>query len=775
MKKVEDIETKVNHLTSQKLTGIQLKEPKTKAAGIPAVMSSLRHGHEEMGLSKTFKTLLKLNQTDGFDCPGCAWPDPNPKDRSKVAEYCENGAKAVAEEATKKVLDTAFFKKHSVEKLSHWSDYEIGKSGRIIEPMILREGQSHYEPISWSDAFETIGKTLNSLNSPDEAVFYTSGRTSNEAAFSYQLFARDFGTNNLPDCSNMCHESSGTALSQTLGTGKGSVTLKDFEKAELIFVVGQNPGTNHPRMLSALVKAKSKGAKIISVNPLKETGLINFVDPQDPIAVLTGGKPISDIFLQVKINQDVALFKAILKILWDEEKANPGSIFNLDFIEKETAGYEDFIYDLDGQDLKDLMVQTGIPTHQIHEVAEYVKHSNRIIICWAMGLTQHKNSVMAISEVVNLLLLKGSVGIEGGGTCPVRGHSNVQGDRTVGIWEKPPAHIITGLNTRFGIDVPTKHGYDVVSTIKGMHKGKAKVFFGMGGNFVSATPDTTYTAEALQKCELTVHVSTKLNRSHLVHGKTAIILPTRGRTEKDVHDGKEQFVTVENSMGIVHKSLGLNKPISDNLLSETQIVCRMAKATLPNSLVDYTAMEQDYDVIRDHIEAVIPGFDDYNTRVRKTGGFYLPNCNREGKWNTANGKANFTINKQTQHKLAEDELMMMTLRSHDQYNTTIYGLHDRYRGIFNERRIIMMNVKDIAKFGLQQGDVVDLSSNFNGVLREEPTFIVVEYDIPQGCVGTYFPEANSLVPIDSVAEKSNTPTSKSVIIKLKKTERKVVF
>ncbi len=758
----------INPLTSTEFTGLTVSSPKEKAAGLPAVVSALKHGWKEMGLPKTLRTLFKLNQTDGFDCPGCAWPDPDPDQRSTVAEYCENGVKAVAEEATTQKVDAAFFQQHSVAELSQWSDFKLGKSGRITEPVILREGQTHYEAVGWQEAFDIIAEKLNALPSPNEAIFYTSGRTSNEAAFCYQLFAREFGTNNLPDCSNMCHESSGAALSEVLGIGKGSVTLQDFYKTELIIVVGQNPGTNHPRMLSVLAKAKKNGAKIISINPLKEAGLKTFVDPQSPIAVLTGGKALGDMFLQVRINQDVALFKSILKILWEQEKERPGSVFDLEFIEKHTSGVEAFIADLSTYQLEELIEQTGVAEQQIYELAQLIAQKKRINICWAMGLTQHKNSVDVIRELVNLLLIKGSVGIEGGGTCPVRGHSNVQGDRTVGIVEKPPKHIITGLEQRFGFTPPTAHGWDVVNSIKAMYEGKATFFMGMGGNFISATPDTAFTAKALQQCDMTVHVSTKLNRSHLVHGKTALILPCIARSEKDEHDGKEQIVSVENSIGLVHTSRGLNPPISPHLLSETQIICQLAQKTFQNSPVDYAAMEKDYDVIRDHIEAVIPGCTNYNQRVRQTGGFYLPNGAREGSWHTHNRKANFSINRQTQHDLAEDELLMMTIRSHDQYNTTIYGLDDRYRGIYHERRVILMNEEDMRRFQLTKGDVVDLSSHFEGEIRHAPKFIVVPYDIPSQCVATYFPEANPLVPINSVARKSNTPTSKSVKIRIKK-------
>ncbi len=765
----KDTPTSVNPRTSQKFTGLKVKAPEEKAGGLPAVRSALQHGFEEMGLVKTIKTLAKLNQADGFDCPGCAWPDPKTGKRSRLGEYCENGAKAVAEEATRKTIGADFFARYSVQELSQWSDYEIGKSGRLIEPMILEEGQEHYRPITWEEAFALIARHLNDLASPNEAVFYTSGRASNEAAFSYQLFARDLGTNNLPDCSNMCHESSGAALSQTLGIGKGSVTLDDFYETDLIMVVGQNPGTNHPRMLSALAKAKETGAKIISVNPLKESGLKNFVDPQSPRSILGGGQKLSDLYLQLKVNRDLALFKAMIRLLWEKEKAAPGQIFDHDYIQKETAGYDELLADLEGYDLDDLIEKTGVSRVDIEQSVEMIVQSKRIIVCWAMGITQHKNAVETIREIVNLLLLKGSVGIKGGGTCPVRGHSNVQGDRTVGIWEKPPKFLLDGIRSRFGFEAPSHHGHDVVSSIRAMHEGKAKVFMALGGNFISATPDTLYTAQALQNCALTVQVSTKLNRSHLIHGRTALILPCKVRSEQDVHDGKVQLVSVENSMGQVHTSRGLNMPASPNLLSEVQIVCQLAQATLPDSRVDYGAMGKDYDRIRDHIEAVIPGFDNYNQRVREKDGFYLPNGSRSREWKTANGKANFTVNQQLSpisQELESDELLMMTLRSHDQYNTTIYGLHDRYRGIFNERRVVLMNRRDMKDRGLKTGDVVDLSSEYQGVLRHEPQFIVVKYDIPPGCVGTYFPEANSLVPLDSVADISRTPTSKSVRVRV---------
>ncbi len=748
---------------------IKLTEPKETAAGIPAVISSVKHVFSEMGVVRGFKALAKLNQKDGFDCPGCAWPDPD-DERSPIAEYCENGAKAIAEEATTKTLWADFFAKNSVSDLSLLDDYNIGKKGRVAEPMYLPKGATHYQPISWENAFKLIAKNLNELQSPNDAIFYTSGRTSNEAAFLYQLFVREFGTNNLPDCSNMCHESSGLALNESVGIGKGSVTLEDFYEAEVVIILGQNPGTNHPRMLSALQKAKQNGCTIISVNPLKETGLIGFNNPQKVNGVLGIKSQLSDIYLQVKINSDLALIKAIEKILWEDEKIKPGSIFDLNFIKENTTGYNDLIDSLNEFTLTQLSEACGITEDEIRKTAEVFKHKNKIIACWAMGLTQHKNAVDTIKEVVNLLLLKGSIGKPGAGTCPVRGHSNVQGDRTMGIYEKPSALFIDKLNEVFNINAPYEHGFDVVDAIKNMHAEKGKVFIAMGGNFLSATPDTKYTAAALQNCKLTVQISTKLNRSHLITGEEALILPTYGRSDKDINEfGDEQFISCENSMGVVQMSKGNLKPVSNHLLSESVIVCKMALATLQEkSKINWNSYIKTYDNIRNDIEKTINGFEDYNKRVRELGGFYLPNGARKGKFNTITQKANFNVGKLIFSNLAPDELMMMTIRTHDQFNTTIYGLDDRYRGIYNERRVILMNEIDIKKLGFNHGDAVDLYNYYDNVERVAKNFMIIKYNIPEQCAATYFPETNVLVPINSVADRSNTPTSKYVIIKLKK-------
>jgi len=767
MSELHDNHNKPNPENPERFTGIKLDKPRLSAAGTEAVYISAQFAFSEMDPLRAVKALFALNQKTGFDCPGCAWPDKD--HRSKLGEYCENGVKAIAEEATNKKLTADFFRKYSVAQLSNLDDFTIGKSGRIAQPMYLPEGASHYQPISWNEAFQKIASHLKKVSSPDEAVFYTSGRTSNEAAFLYQLMVRQYGTNNLPDCSNMCHESSGVALTESVGIGKGSVTLDDFYKADVILILGQNPGTNHPRMLCALQDAKENGTTIISVNPLPETGLIGFKNPQQIKGALGIKARLTDIFLQVKINGDMALLKAIIMRLYEEDLKAPGTVFDHEFIKNNTHNYEAFIQQVNKYSIDELLEQAGISREQLEQTVAVFKSKKKIIACWAMGLTQHKNAVDTIKEIVNLLLIKGSIGNEGAGTCPVRGHSNVQGDRTMGIYEKPPQMFLDNLEKAFGFTPPQHHGYDVVDCIHAMHEGKAKVFIAMGGNFLSATPDTKYTAEALNRCDLTVQISTKLNRSHLITGKEAIILPTLGRSDKDVVNGEEQFISCENSMGVVQMSKGNLKPVSNDLMSEPMIVCGMALALFgEHSIVDWKSFTNHYDFIRDAIEKAIPGFENYNSRVRELGGFYLPNGSRIGKFNTMTGKANFNVADVTFHHLQKDELVMMTIRSHDQFNTTIYGLNDRYRGITNERRVIFMNKKDIADLGFKAGDVVDLFNEHNGVERVARKFIIIEFSIPEKCTATYFPETNVLVPIDSVADKSNTPTSKYIVLKIRK-------
>lgn len=754
----------------EELLDLKITHPKDWAAGIPAVTVAMVDILKETGLARGMEGLFHMNKKSGFDCSGCAWPDPD-DDRSAIAEYCENGAKALAEEATTKKLTGDFFAENSVAELAKLNDYEIGKKGRIAQPVYLAKGATHYAPVSWDFAFKKIADELNALASPDEAAFYTSGRTSNEASFTYQLFVREFGTNNMPDCSNMCHESTGVGLADTIGIGKGTVTLNDFYDTDVIIIMGQNPGTNHPRMLSALEKAKQKGSKIIAVNPLHEAGLMGFKNPQTVKGILGIKTQLADLYLQVKINGDMALLKAMEKLLYNAEQENPGSVFDHEFIKKNTTGYVAFLDSLSQYKIDDLAKAAGLTVSEIEQAVDLIKNKSRIIICWAMGITQHKNGVATVKEIVNLAMLKGAIGKPGAGLCPVRGHSNVQGNRTMMIWDKPKPKQLDKLKEVFGFEPPRGHGYDVVESIKAMDEGKLKVFFAMGGNFLSATPDTLFTAQAMRKLKLSVHVSTKLNRSHLVHGEEALILPTLSRSDKDLVNGEEQFISCENSMGVVQMSKGVLKPVSEHLMNENQIVCNLAKATLGNrSVVDWDKYAQSYDAVRDAIAKVIPGCEDYNQKVRLPGGFYLPNAAREGKFITEkNGSVvPFNIAPLPKNELAADEYHMATIRSHDQFNTTIYGLDDRYRGIHNERRVILMNENDMKKAGFRTQEKVDLFNYDDGVERVARLFVVVPYNIPEGNTATYYPEANVLIPINSVAEQSNTPTSKLVNIKIRK-------
>lgn len=713
--------------------------------------------------------LAHLNQFEGIDCPGCAWPDPD--HQRSLNEYCENGVKAIAEEATAKRCTPEFFQARSVRQLSEQSDYWLGHQGRLTHPMVLRAGSQHYEAISWDEAFRIIARELNALASPDQAIFYTSGRTSNEAAFLYQLFVRQFGTNNLPDCSNMCHESSGLALREVIGVGKGTVKLEDFDLADTILIIGQNPGTNHPRMLSTLQRAARRGATIISVNPLAEVGLTRFKHPKDVLHLLGSGTKIAKYFVQVRLSGDLAFLKGLCKEILEEDAKRAGSVVNRGFIDQKTAGFESFRDSVLAVPWDEIVRQSGISRDQIREIAEVILRSKTVIACWAMGLTQQRQAVATIQEIVNLLLLGGHMGRPGAGVCPVRGHSNVQGDRTMGIWERMPASFLDKLRDNFGFEPPRKHGWDVVDSIKAMHRGDAKVFFAMGGNFLSATPDTEFTAEALSRCDLTVHVSTKLNRAHLITGKQALILPCLGRTDRDVQAAGPQFVSVENSMGVVHSSRGNLDPPSEELVSEPAIIGRLAVATLgTRTNVAWINLVEDYDRIRDLIARVVPGCEEMNRRVRQKGGFYLPNAVRNGEYQTKSGKANFTVSSLERIDVEPGRFLLTTLRSHDQYNTTIYGLDDRYRGIFNGRRVVLIHRDDLKERGWNPGDRFDITSHVrvDGVeeLRTASRFVAVPYDIPRGCLATYFPEANVLVPIHSVALRSNTPTSKAIVVSL---------
>ncbi|GAA4446551.1 FdhF/YdeP family oxidoreductase [Nibrella saemangeumensis] len=754
----------------EEFTGLTLGKPASVAAGVPAVLKSMAFSWGEAGVSRGTHALLKLNQKDGFDCSSCAWPDPD-RDRA-IAEFCENGAKATASDADTRRAGPDFFAKHSVVDLSHMTDRDLNNAGRLTHPLVLRKGDTHYRPIAWSDAFRLIADELNALASPDEAIFYTSGKVPNEPAFLYQLFVRQFGTNNLPDCSNMCHESSGSALSPTLGLGKGSVTLNDIHDAEVILIMGQNPGTNHPRMLTALQHAKHNGAKIIAVNPLREAGLDHFKNPQDflnpvkAVGTLLGrGTKITDLYLQVKVNGDMAVLRGILKHLLAAEEQNPGTVVDHAFINQYTTTYEAFLTNIRNTSWEDIEEISGLSREQLREAANLMATKQKIITCWAMGLTQQKNGVMTIQEIVNLHLLKGAIGIPGAGVCPVRGHSNVQGDRTMGIWERPHKEFLDALEKEFNFQPPRDHGLDTVETIKAMYEGKTKVFMSLGGNFLSASPDTEFVAEGMRKQRLTVFISTKLNRGHLVTGETSLMLPTLAHLDIDTQASGQQFTSCENSMGVVSQNKGVLKPLEGEMRSEVAIVSGIAMATLgTRSTVDWQGFVDNYDRIREVIARVIPGFDKFNQKIRQLGGFYLPNGPRERNFTTENGKANFTVTEMKKHELEPGQLVLMTIRSHDQFNTTVYDYNDRYRGVYGERRVIFMNAQDMQERGIGEKQLVNITSHFEGQQRKLEKFIAIPYDIPKGNTAAYYPEANPLVPIASVAHISNTPTSKFIII-----------
>lgn len=748
---------------------LKITPPPETSAGIHAVTNALRHVYGKMGVIRGTRGLLKLNQKGGIDCQSCAWPDP---EHRTINEFCENGAKALSDEATTSKIGREFFAKHSVEDLMAKSDHWLNKQGRITEPLVLREGGTHYEPISWEDAIALVAEKLNSLASPDEAIFYTSGRTSNEAAFLYQLFVRQFGTNNLPDCSNMCHESTSVALAESIGLGKATIRLEDFEKTGLVIVIGQNPGTNAPRMLSSLAAAKKAGAKMIAINPLPEVGLTSFVDPNpqhgNPFNVL-GLRPakLADLHLPVRIGGDMAVLKGLMKLLLERERVEPVGVFDHAFIEKHTEGFDQLVSSLDEAGWDDIEMGSGLTREQISEAAEMIIAADSFITCWAMGVTQHTAAVATIQDIVNLHLLRGAIGRPGAGLCPVRGHSNVQGDRTMGIWEKMTPIFRDNLERKFGFKTPERDGYNTVESIVAMQEGKAKIFFAMGGNFAAASPDTKAVENALQNCELTVQVITKMNRTALAPGKISLILPCLGRSEVDEQAGREQFVSTESTMLNVQMSKGIFEPASRQLRSEVWIVCRLAKATLgERSGVDWDALAANYDLIRDAIERVVPGFENYNERIRKPGGFYLPNPPRERIFPTPAGKALFKVSELEYPSVPEGRFLMTTIRSHDQFNTTIYGLDDRYRGINGGRMVILMNSDDIAGLGLRQGEKVDIISYWDDGERYANGFTIVEYNIPRGCAASYFPEANPLVPLGSHARRSFTPTSKCIVVSI---------
>ncbi|WP_423763258.1 FdhF/YdeP family oxidoreductase [Burkholderia sp. NLJ2] len=753
-------------------------EPYTHpAAGWGALKAVTINLIKEKVAGGNYRTLLRQNQPDGFDCPGCAWPD---RQHASTFEFCENGVKAVAAEATSKRVTPEFFAAHTVTELLEQSDFELEQHGRLTDPMVYDAQTDRYVPIAWDDAFELIARHLRALPDPNQAAFYTSGRASNEAAFLYQLLVRLYGTNNFPDCSNMCHEATSRGLPASVGVGKGTVTLDDFEHADTLLIFGQNPATNHPRMMGELRECAKRGATIVSINPLKERGLERFADPQSPLEMLTmSGTQIASTFIQPTIGGDFALTKGMAKRVLELDDAARAAgaprVLDTAFIGEHTAGFDAFADDLRNESWSALTAESGVPYEQIDGLAQLYARSERVIATWGMGITQHKHSVATVQMLTNLMLMRGNIGRPGAGLCPVRGHSNVQGNRTVGIEEKPSQAFLDRLGRVFDFEPPRHHGYDVVETIEGMLEGHVKVLIGLGGNVAMATPDTPRTWEGMRRCDLSVHITTKLNRSHLIHGRDALILPTLGRTEIDLQDNVAQGVTVEDSMSMVHVSYGMNKPASPNLMSEPAIVAHMGHALFGSGKIDWLAYKDDYAKIRDAIEATLDGFYDYNTRIARPGGFHLRVASRDREWLTPTGKANFIAHAlptdtpiQRARALHGERLMtLMTTRSHDQYNTTVYGLDDRYRGVFGQRRVVFANRDDLAMLGLKAGEWVDMETVWHdGIERRADGFLLVEYDIPRGCIGAYYPETNPLVPLDSVGDVCNTPTSKSVPVLL---------
>ena len=745
---------------------IEVSKPKTWAAGVLGITHSMGPALKQMGVSRSLKTLTAMNQKDGFDCMSCAWPDP---DHRKTLEFCENGAKALTWEATPIEVPSSFWAEHPISDLLTKSGYWLGMQGRLIEPVYKPAGKDHYQPISWDDAFSIVAQKLTGLDSPDQAAFYTSGRTANETAFVYQLFVRAFGTNNLPDCSNMCHESTGDAMGQTIGIGKSTVSYSDFAKADLIIIMGQNPGTNHPRMLTALEEAKEAGADIVAINPLLEAGLIRYKNPQRVKGILGHGTGLADQYLQIRLGGDMALMQAISKRVLDAEAANPGTVLDHRFLREYCQGLEELGAHLAHLDERVVLEATGLRVEEIDELAARYLKADKVIITWAMGLTQHKKAVPTIKEIINLLLLRGNIGKPGAGASPIRGHSNVQGDRTMGIWEKMPPAFLDAIEKEFAFNPPREEGVDSVAAIRSMRDGNLKVWIALGGNLVAAISDTAVAETAMQNTEMTVQISTKLNRSHAIVGDEALILPTMGRSEIDMQATGPQFVSVEDSVCAVHSSRGRINPVSPNLLSEVSIVTRLARAVLCDKVaVDWAGFERNYDLIREHISHVVKGCANYNQLIRQEGGFTLPNGPRDSRtFPTPTGKAMLTVNELEHIDCPPGRLLLQTMRSNDQFNTTIYSLNDRYRGVKKGRQVIFVNPEDLAELGIADGELVDVHSEFkDNVDRVLRQFRVVSYPSARGCAATYFPEANELVPLDSTAEGSNTPASKSVVVRL---------
>ncbi|GEL96467.1 FdhF/YdeP family oxidoreductase [Cellulomonas terrae] len=740
--------------------------PEAWAVGLPSVVSAMTYALDGMGPGRALKLLTKVNQKDGFDCMSCAWPDPDHRGR---VEFCENGARAVAWEATTATVPTSFWAEHSLTDLLDRSEYWLGQQGRLVEPVHKPAGSDHYVPISWVDAFRLVAEKLRGLDSPDQAAFYTSGRTANETAFVYQLFVRAFGTNNLPDCSNMCHESTGTAMLATVGVGKSTIAYDDFAQADLIVVMGQNPGTNHPRMLTALENAKRHGATIVSVNPLPEAALRRYKNPQTVRGILGRGSDLADQFLQIRSGGDMALLQWVSRRVLEAEDRAPGTVLDHEFLAEHTLGLDELRTHLADLDEQEVRTATGLTVEEMDQLADRYLAADRVIITWAMGLTQHRKGVDTIKEIINLLLLRGNIGKPGAGASPIRGHSNVQGDRTMGIWERMPDSFLDALGAEFSFEPPRAHGLDSVQAIQAMQRGELKVWFALGGNLVAAISDTAAAEAAMRGTDLTVQVSTKLNRSHVVTGAEALILPTLGRTDLDLQETGPQFVSVEDSVCAVHATHGPLPPVSDLLLSEISIVTRLARAILgDDGPIDWAGFERDYDTIRDAISRVVPGFTDFNRQVRRAGGFVLPNGPRDSRtFPTATGRAMLTVNRLVPVECSPGRLILQTIRSHDQFNTTMYSLNDRYRGIRGGRDVVFVNPDDLADLGLADGDRVDIHSEWPGEPdRSLRGYRVVAYPTSRGCAAAYFPEANVLVPLASTALGSNTPVSKAIVVRL---------
>ncbi|WP_275630217.1 FdhF/YdeP family oxidoreductase [Pseudomonas sp. 273] len=739
------------------------------AGGWGALKATATAVREQMDTLKAPITLMRTNQPAGFDCPGCAWPD---KEHRSTFQFCENGAKAVTWEATSKRVTPEFFANHPVASLLHRTDYELEDLGRITHPLVYDRASDTYRPIEWETAFARIGEILRGLQ-PDEVEFYTSGRASNEAAYLYQLFAREYGTNNFPDCSNMCHEPTSVGLPRSIGIGKGTVSLDDFDTCELIISIGHNPGTNHPRMMGTLHEASRRKVPIMVFNPLRERALERFADPQDMIEMATyGSTRIASSYFMVKAGGDAAAIKGIMKALLEIEE-NLGGALDHEFIKDHTVGFDALVADLHATQWPDIEAASGLKKSDLEMVAAAYAKSNATIVTYGMGITQHNEGTANVRLICDLLMLRGNFGKPGAGICPLRGHSNVQGNRTVGITEKPSGAFLGRIEQVLGFKPPAEHGHDAVQAMQAMIDGSAKALICLGGNFAVALPDPGQCFPAMGKLELSVHIGTKLNRTHLLVGKHSFLFPCLGRTELDVQEGGPQSVTVEDSMSMVHASAGKLKPASDVLRSEPAIVAGMANATLPDSKVPWLELVADYDRIRELIEKTVPGFDDYNARIRIPGGFRMPLPPTERKWDTPSGKAEFFVFPGLHEDKVvegEDVLRLVTIRSHDQYNTTIYAMDDRYRGVFGRRDVLFMNPDDLAARGLEHGDLVDIETITAGRKLRYEKITAIEYKIAAGSVAAYYPEANRLVPLDYIDVDSGTPSYKSVPVRVMRSE-----